>query len=87
MTAKEYVVSYGNDEHVLKLTVVIVTQLHEHTKNYWTVYTLKGWICYVNYISDNLQVKNKGDLKDSLEPYLKSSWMLGQRLQFRDLKK
>ena len=32
----------------------------------------------------NLQIKKKGDLQDSVEPHLKRSWMLGQRLSFRD---
>ena len=37
-TANGYGVSFWGDENVLKLTVVMVTQLCEYTKNYQTVY-------------------------------------------------
>lgn len=41
MIAKGSGLSLGSDENVLKLTVVMVTELSEHTKNL-EVYTLNG---------------------------------------------
>lgn len=41
MIAKGSGVSLGSDENVLKLSVVMVTELGEHTKNL-EVYTLNG---------------------------------------------
>lgn len=38
MTVKEYTISFGNDENILKLIVVMVVQLCEYTENHWALY-------------------------------------------------
>lgn len=34
MTVKEYTISFGNDENILKLIVVMLVQLCEYTENH-----------------------------------------------------
>ena len=61
MTVNGYRISFGGNENVLKLTVVIVTQLCGHSKNHWIVYF--KWVnCMVCELYVNKAVKkSKGD--------------------------